>query len=77
VDEADYFMFEDPPKFKLFVQNSPCICFTATPAKSSVEEKVAAELKFEVYSYSLNDAVVIDKSDALRVDVNYKATSVE
>jgi hypothetical protein len=37
VDEADYFMFEDPPKFKLFVKDSACICFTATPADSTVE----------------------------------------
>jgi ABC-type uncharacterized transport system involved in gliding motility auxiliary subunit len=77
VDEADYFVFEDPPKFKLFVQNSPCICLTATPANSTVEEKVAAELKFEQYSYSLNDAAIIDKSGALMVDVNYKATTLE
>lgn len=47
VDEADYFMFNDPPKFKTFVQNSSCICLTATPANGVVEEKVAAELGFK------------------------------
>jgi hypothetical protein len=34
-------------------------------------------LKFEQYSYSLNAVVFIDKSAALMVDVNYKATTVE
>ncbi|CDW79640.1 UNKNOWN [Stylonychia lemnae] len=77
VDEANYFMFEDPPKFKLFLQNSPYICFTATPANSIVEKNVAAELKFEQYSYSLNDDTIIDKSGALMVDVNYKASALE
>jgi hypothetical protein len=37
VDEADYFMFENPPKFQTFVKDSACICFTATPANSTVE----------------------------------------
>jgi len=67
VDEADYFMFEDPLKFKKFRINSSCAFFSATPANDSIEEKVAAEL----------GAAVVDKSDALMVDATVKAPSVE
>jgi hypothetical protein len=53
LDEVDYFMFKDPLEFKAFVSNSSCIGFTATSANGNAEEKVAVELGFQQFSYSL------------------------
>ncbi|CDW85309.1 UNKNOWN [Stylonychia lemnae] len=39
--------------------------------------KGSAGLKFELYSYSFNDAAIIDKTGALMVVVNYKENTME
>ena len=50
VDESDRLMFENPAKFKNFVNKKFCICFTATPNnwdEKDVEAAVIKALRFD------------------------------
>ena len=57
IDEADSLMFQNPDKFASFIQDSYCICFTATPdncERDGVERKVVEAMRFIKYNYILN-----------------------
>jgi hypothetical protein len=77
VDESDIPMLETPEEFKTLVADSPCICFSATPAITDMEIKIEAQLGFRSYSYSFGDDAVIDKSTALMIDVDYTAATLD
>lgn len=58
VDEADTLIFEDPIKFRQFIQKNACLCFTATPETTQskgLETKVFAAMNMKKYFYILED----------------------
>lgn len=64
VDEADAIMFENPLEFKEFISKTACLCFTATPASSSVEKKVADALQFKQYNYIFGEEENAEKNSS-------------
>ena len=54
VDEADFFMFGEPQKFKTFASKQPTICFTATPPEGDaddLERKTYDQLALKSFNY--------------------------